>query len=50
VADSNLQGKALLVARGTAVDVEEGLEATMDTWMGEENARERRILKEAARN
>ncbi|KAK0611271.1 hypothetical protein B0T14DRAFT_488132 [Immersiella caudata] len=45
VADSTLNGKTVVVARGEARDVDEVLEGSVERWMGEENAREWRLLK-----
>ncbi|KAK0649547.1 hypothetical protein B0T16DRAFT_492160 [Cercophora newfieldiana] len=50
VADSALNGKALLVARGEARDIEKGLEECAEGWMGEENAREWRLLKDVVKS
>jgi len=49
IADSSLDGASLLVALGQATNIEVGLRETMDTWMGEENARESRTMEGAVK-
>ncbi|KAK4443890.1 hypothetical protein QBC34DRAFT_416310 [Podospora aff. communis PSN243] len=45
VADSTLSGKTVVVARGEACDVDEPLDRCAATWIGEENAREWKLLR-----
>lgn len=45
-ASPSAHGKALFVAGGNAVDIEEGLNATEPLWLGERNSRDLNIGQE----